>query len=305
MSWFRDAGLTTKLTSAFVFCALIPLLAVSLEKPGIDEGQLKRILTNHEVSDAVDNVRVSITEQNRDVYRLLISAIVGGPGAGREEILQSIKKDRSSGETALGLYMASPLLESNYSVGELNAKDWTAYQGSVDRIVGLVGAQNIEGAKKLMDSETQPYYQRVVDGLKAIQQSNTEQLVENIEDGNAHVHHSLRVLVIINVVTCILALVFGVLLARVINRPLAKAIRAAQRIASGDLTKPIISTCQDEPGQLLQAMNLMQDRLKDEIKQIALTSDHIITVANKVGVQIRRIEMASSRMSQSLRSDQP
>ncbi|MFV0934016.1 HAMP domain-containing protein [Pseudomonas jessenii] len=299
MGWFRDAGLTTKLTLAFGCCALITLAAVTVGWQGINEVSkyFKSILTNSEMSDAADDVRTSIAEQNRDLYRLLVSAIVDSSSSGRAEILHSIKSNRDLGEVAFDLYIASPLLEGNHSAGELNAKAWPAYQSSVDRFIGLLNSKDIEGAKKLIDSEMQPYYQRVVDELKVIQLSKREQLVENIDDGNAQVHHSMRALVVINVFALIVALVFGVLLARMINQPLAKAIRAAQRIQSGDLTKPIISTRQDEPGQLLRAMNLMQNRLKDDIQQVALTSDKIITVANKVSDQVRKIEKASSRLS--------
>ncbi|RON68792.1 methyl-accepting chemotaxis protein [Pseudomonas fluorescens] len=297
MGWLRDAGLTTKLTFAFLFCALMTLLAVMVGGHGMNEvsRHFKRVLTNNEMSDVNDDVRTSIAEQNRDLYRLLASSIVGGSNAEGAEIIQSIKTNRSLGKTAVILHRENSLLEDNRSVGDLNAKDWLAYQESVDRFISLLETRDVEGARRLMASEVQPSYLRVIDELKIIRRSNSDQLSENIMDGNELVHHNLRVLGIITVLAFMAALAFGVILARLINLPLAMAIRAVQRIESGDLSVPIISTRHDELGQLLLAMNLMQTRLNDDIQQIVMTSDQIFYAANKVAGQVRAVQVASSR----------
>ncbi len=83
--------------------------------------------------------------------------------------------------------------------------------------------------------------------------------------------------------TIILGLVAGLLVNNIL-RPLAEAVGHARRIASGDLDKVIIARSQDEPGQLLAALETMRSALKDQ--QVAL--EHLATTDSLTGVPNRR-----------------
>lgn len=299
MGWFQDARLTTKLTFTFLFCALATLLTAAVGGQGITHVSkyLERALASNRVSAAAENIRTSITEQNRDLYKLLIATVTGAADVEKSRIVESIKSKRVFGETALGLYITTPLAEGNLTVGELNAKDWPAYQAGVERFVSHLDARDTDNAKRLLEGELQPYYERVVEELKIIHQSNSDQLAEHVGDASVQVHDSQRMLVIISVGALICALVVGILLAHLISQPIATAVQAVQRIGSGDFTQPIDSTRQDEAGILLRALDIMQNRLKDDIQNIALTSDQIITIANKVSCEIRQLEQKSKRLT--------
>lgn len=55
------------------------------------------------------------------------------------------------------------------------------------------------------------------------------------------------------------------LLTRAITNPLTSAMQAARRIASGDLEKSIAVPSDDESGQMLMALNEMQNQLREQI----------------------------------------
>src|SRR5690606_10554419 len=65
------------------------------------------------------------------------------------------------------------------------------------------------------------------------------------------------------VVAALLTVLLATLLTRSIVAPLSQAVRMAEVVASGDLTQPIRVEGQDEPAQLLAALERMQRNLRD------------------------------------------
>lgn len=109
------------------------------------------------------------------------------------------------------------------------------------------------------------------------------------------------------------ALIAVVLLAWLYSRslllPLGDALRIAQRIAANDLSETIAVRGRDEPAQLLSALAVMQQSLRDAMRQIAesaaqlgVTSEqlNVVTGAASHGLQRQNdeIEMAATAVTQ-------
>ena len=72
----------------------------------------------------------------------------------------------------------------------------------------------------------------------------------------------------------------AVLISRSITGPLQEALRAAQRVAAGDLSNRVDKRFSDEPGQLLQALEAMNGSLSRTVGQVR-SSTESITVASR------------------------
>ncbi len=80
-------------------------------------------------------------------------------------------------------------------------------------------------------------------------------------------------------------LVLGVLanwLIRAITRPIAHAVEVANRVADGDISAPIDTGANDEAGQLLTALGVMQDRLASTLARIRETSSIVSTASHEI-----------------------
>lgn len=64
-------------------------------------------------------------------------------------------------------------------------------------------------------------------------------------------------------------------IAKLISTPLSEAVLISQRVAQGDLTAHIESGSKDETGQLMSALRLMNDNLKNIVGQVRSSSDDI------------------------------
>ncbi|WP_242525432.1 methyl-accepting chemotaxis protein [Pseudomonas fluorescens] len=86
--------------------------------------------------------------------------------------------------------------------------------------------------------------------------------------------------------TSILAVVLTVLLAwmltRSITAPLGRALKAAERIATGDLSQTIDVDGKDEPGKVLAALFVMQQNLRQTIEQISGSATQLASAAEEL-----------------------
>ncbi|NQE50241.1 methyl-accepting chemotaxis protein [Herbaspirillum rubrisubalbicans] len=80
----------------------------------------------------------------------------------------------------------------------------------------------------------------------------------------------------------VVALLMGVLLVRAISRPLQRAVTVAQAVAAGDLTQRIEVHSQDETGQLMQALQQMNDNLQGIVGQVRLSTDTIASASGEI-----------------------
>src|SRR5471032_1277087 len=84
------------------------------------------------------------------------------------------------------------------------------------------------------------------------------------------------------VVAVLLTVLLAWVLTRSIVTPLARAVRAADEIASGDLTKSIEVDGKDEPARLLGALKVMQRNLRTTIEQISGSATQLASAAEEL-----------------------
>ncbi|MFZ6654691.1 methyl-accepting chemotaxis protein [Undibacterium sp. TJN19] len=111
----------------------------------------------------------------------------------------------------------------------------------------------------------------------------------NVEGGNlayksgAEAYQNSRMLIIaVLVVSVLLGMVLAYAIARIVARPLQKAVRVAQTVASGDLTSHIEVLHSDETGQLLQALKDMNASLLQVVTEVRRGTDEITSAATEI-----------------------
>ena len=86
----------------------------------------------------------------------------------------------------------------------------------------------------------------------------------------------------VSVFAVLLTVLLAWLLTKSIVNPLSRALRAAQDIASGNLTRPITVDGNDEPTRLLEALVAMQTNLRQTIALISGSSTQLASAAEEL-----------------------
>ncbi|XXE58664.1 methyl-accepting chemotaxis protein [Pseudomonas sp. R1-18] len=285
MNWFYNAKLSTKLFIAFALCALITLAVGVVGGQGVSaiSASLKSVFSNNLVSvSKTADAKSNTIAQNRDLYRYLSAAAAKAPQSSKDEILVSMRDNRASAEKSYAQYRVTPLADDERAAAEQMDRDWPAYQALLDRIVARIDSGDIDGARALISSDMHQSYGQIMSQLNTIVASNGRQANEGAMAA-AKTEATARLNLYVGVgLAFVAAFVLGMFISRTISRPIAEAVVSAQRVASGDLTQPIVSTRRDEAGQLLSALGDMQNSLKNTIQQIASAADQLASAAEEL-----------------------
>nr|WP_314483720.1 methyl-accepting chemotaxis protein [uncultured Pseudomonas sp.] len=285
MNWFYDARLSVKLYLAFALCALITLSVGIVGSQGIGalSSSLQSVFSNNLVSVAqVAEARAGAIAQSRDLYRLVAATAINAPEAERAAIRASMNENRQSSEQAFATYRATPLADDERLAGDRMEKDWPTYQAVMDRTVATIERGDLSEARRLMAGELHEAFRTVLDELTVMVESNNRQIDEGARQAQ-HREAAAKLNLYLGIAAAfVAALLLGMFISRVISKPIGLAVSTAERIAGGDLSKPVHTGHADETGQLLGALGTMQQGLKTTLEQIANAADQLASASEEL-----------------------
>ena len=89
-------------------------------------------------------------------------------------------------------------------------------------------------------------------------------------------------LLALSAIAIALAVFAALLLVRSITRPLAQAVQLAEHVAGGDLSTTIQVTSTDETGQLMAALERMQQSLVNTVSMVRQNSENVSTASSEI-----------------------
>ncbi|MFK3795327.1 methyl-accepting chemotaxis protein [Pseudomonas sp. NPDC088444] len=285
MSWLSHLKLKTKLLSAFCLCALITVVVGVLGQAGISRlyDLFQDTVENNMFSiTKVDSVKANVIATNRDFFKVIgLSAIKASP----EEInavIQSFKENQAQADTDFKAYRNTPLEADEKAAGDDFERDWAAYVSAAQNTFAVIQSGDLEQASKLAASSVTPTYRKTMGELKIIIESNARQARESAQAGIETDQQVTWILIVGSLIAVICAIALGLIVTRMITRPIYLSVDSAARVASGDLTQAIAAGGEDETGQLLKALSNMQGNLKNTVQQIANASDQLASAAEEL-----------------------
>ncbi|WP_455914942.1 methyl-accepting chemotaxis protein [Pseudomonas syringae] len=285
MSWLTDLKLKTKLLSAFCLCALITVVVGVLGQSGISRlyELFENTVSDNLVSIAkVDSVKANVIATNRDFFKAIgLSALKANPDDINAAI-QSLKENQAQAETDFKTYRATPLDPDEKAAGDDFERDWAAYISAALNALSVAQSGDLEQASKLAVTSVTPSYRKTMGELKIMIESNLRQANEQAQAGVETDTQVTWILIIGSLIAVVCAIALGLIVTRMITRPIYQSVASATRVAAGDLSQPIHVGGQDETGQLLKALSTMQGSLKGTVQQIATASDQLASAAEEL-----------------------
>ncbi|EMA5680885.1 MCP four helix bundle domain-containing protein [Salmonella enterica] len=156
------------------------------------------------------------------------------------------------------------------------------YLESRFRILKDIQSNNRQAAIQEMMTRTvqvQKVYKDKVQELIAVQDAQMHEASVQVKEDFKTNRTLLITLALISIAA---GGVMGWYIVRSITRPLDDAVRFAEAIADGDLTRHITTDYKDETGVLLQALMAMKTRLLDIVQEVQNGSESISTAAAQI-----------------------
>jgi methyl-accepting chemotaxis protein len=164
------------------------------------------------------------------------------------------------------------------AVGEVR-KAWLATR---DEVNALKAAGDGAGAKTLVLNKLVP---GTNDYLRVTQELVDGQL-EKVKVLDEHADHLFKQIYLMGGIVLALCLAIAVFaswrLSRSITQGIEGARLAAQRIGEGDLSQPLAATSQDEIGQLVESLSVMQTSLTGVVSRVRQGSESVSTASAEI-----------------------
>ncbi len=163
-------------------------------------------------------------------------------------------------------------------VGEVR-KQWLAVR---DQVNVLKAAQNDAGARDLVTKQFGPITQEYVRVTQVLVDGEVEHVRAAEQEASAMFKQLYWVGSFFLAFAIVAAVFISWHLSRGIAQGLAVANQAVKRIGDGDLRQHLRATSNDEIGQLLQALNTMQDKLTRVVSDVRQGSENVSTASAEI-----------------------
>lgn len=155
-----------------------------------------------------------------------------------------------------------------------------AYRPVWEEVVRLQLDGKKEEALELMRSNALGSEKDIEAAIRKIIEIKIGEAKERNDKAAAMARTSVWETVIFSIVGVLLALVLGIVFARMITKPIRQVVDLAEKIAEGDLTHELVINSADETGQLSRSMNIMTEQLNTILTTVSNNSDMVAKAAS-------------------------
>ena len=151
-----------------------------------------------------------------------------------------------------------------------------------DQYLDLVQKGQKDEALKLLAEQVRPIqleYQKAIGEQVAYQASVTKEAGQRAE---AAAKALTRDVLIAGAIAIAIAIALAITIIRSITRPLALAVEAADRVASGDLSGQVVVHSKDETGMLLAALQRMQQSLVNTVSSVRQNAEGVASASSQI-----------------------
>lgn len=214
-----------------------------------------------------------------------------------DKLEQAVIANQSKMNTGLSDYGQLPLSEEEREILDGAQTLTNAYQNSINESLKLLKNNDRMGLiLKLNSSATQKA--AIEDRITSLVEMQDRQSQELYLQSLSRFEQSRNLTIILIGAGILLSLIFGIVLTRMIARPIneVKGRLVEMAHAGGDLTQRLQVKSRDEVGQLAREFNSMLDSIKGIIKEVLHDSQLVSETANALAEQAKKSSQASENI---------
>lgn len=219
------------------------------------------------------------------MQRARLNAVISAYGRNGEIVKQrqAMNEQRDAEiATTWRQYLTNTLTAEEKKLADDFSQQWKAYVEDRNRTMELAAAGQFDEAIKNATVVATPKFEAAHGTLFKLLELRRDSANKEYAHAESQYQNTVNITVTAVVAGVLLAILIGYLLVRAIVGPLNKAIEAANRVASGDLTGYIEVNSTNEMGRLLQALKTMNENLLDLVGKVRHSTESIATASSEI-----------------------
>ena len=162
------------------------------------------------------------------------------------------------------------------------AANWGKYIAVNDGALELSRKNQNDDARAIVEGESLRLYNTSGEYLDKLVKMNNDGAEQARKASERTYNQARTILIVVAVLAIALAIAAAVWLIRSITAPLARAVEVADRVSGGDLTAHINVDSRDETGQLLSALQRMQQSLVRTVSVVRQNSESVASASAQI-----------------------
>ena len=245
-------------------------------------------LTHRTIENSITNARITFqlfeTTDPEDEKKLNQEndAISQGISVQVKEIEQGISSDKER------------------SLFETVTENRKAYVSARQKAKALLADKKREQSQSVLAHEVIPALDTYRASWEKFIDLQNDAMQQSMKESHDAYTNGRRIAIVLMFVTLGLAVLASVGVTRSITIPIQQAVKQAQYIAVGDLTKEIAVTNQSETGKLQQAMKEMSAKLAEIIREVREGSAAVASAASQVSASSQNLSQGTSEQAASV-----
>ncbi len=176
----------------------------------------------------------------------------------------------------------------------------SAYNSAVDKAAAAAIAGRIDEARTLLLNDVRPAQAAYFKSLDDLVTFQNELMVTSKKTTSDAVDQASVLMLTIAALCGVLGALIGWMVTRSVTQPLAEAMAATGRIATGDLTSRIEATGSDEVSRLLQSLQQMQSSLQKVVGEVRNGVESVSTASGQIAAGNQDLSSRTEEQASSL-----
>lgn len=298
MSFFHNMKTQSKLFWSFSVLIFLFIAATFFGYRGIKtiDGHMELLYKEHYVA----SVGIARIGSDLNAVRLALVGMMGEPDREAQEKqyrnVQAFTKEVDEGLNRLltNKDMPQDMIEDLKAIKEV----WEAFRDTRDKeLIPALYAGDIAKARGLALGVQAERYKKFRDLSEKLVDKEENEAKEALKMAESQSHTITITFIVMGIFAAVIAIVFSILLSRVIAAPLSEIAKAAEMIAKGDLTIEKDMERGDEIGALSGSFTSMVRNLRAMMKNLKDTSTNLASASEQISSATE--ELAAGADSQS------
>ncbi|PIF90416.1 methyl-accepting chemotaxis protein-1 (serine sensor receptor) [Acidovorax sp. 62] len=277
----KNLKISTRLSGAF---ALLVLMLIGLAVAAMTQLSAMRAATAEITENWLPSVEVinAIDAQTSDLRLIVLTHIMNTDEAAMAKIDQQLLAGRAKMAQLRKTY--EPLISSpeEKKLYDDFAANWTKYIAVNDTALAHSRKNETEQARAIVEGESAKLYVISGEMLDKLVKLNSDGAAEAKKVSESTYATARNTLLIVAALAIALAIAAALWLIRSITAPLSRAVEVADQVAAGDLSAHIEVTSTDETGQLLGALQRMQQSLVRTVSVVRQNSESVASASAEI-----------------------
>jgi len=308
---FQNMSLVKKQMGGFLLISLITVVVAGIGIYGLKstEKQIHAINMASPLIDAAMEMKIAVTRDMLMLMEIMASTSETGLNAEWAEHERAAEDFQifadailNGAQTKEGTIYASKddsMREIVEKASKVHKEDFLPEIGKIsDLMRRKIAGESITGSElDELDSHVDKVGHGLVETIGEIEDKARETISQAELSAIDFVKYEITTLIVATVVAMIFSTLLGIVITRMVVKPMAKATEFAEKMARGDMTQQIVIEQADEVGMLIKALNAMSASLRTMFRDITSGVELLTTSSSALTAVSEQITESSKESS--------